>query len=164
MSETTSRATGLAQRRLARDLESPEVQLGVARGWWSIKKRRWPFLYVVVATAPNTYSEGEVMLRIDVGGYPQAPTACPWNPEADAQLAADNRPAGGRAGVAFRADWEGGRALYLPVDRVALEGHPSWPSEHPATAWDPERGIGQLLALVHTILNEAVDAESVDAA
>lgn len=146
-----------SERRLRDDLAASPVQAGVLRGYWRIDRLEWPFLYVTVSASQRTTPERALALRIDVSDYPAAPTASPWDLEADCQLPAERRPTGGRATMAFRADWEEGRALYLPVDRVALVGHPDWPRQYARDTWDAERGIVVMLTLVHEILNEGDD-------
>ncbi|MFN8629187.1 MAG: hypothetical protein U0838_02365 [Chloroflexota bacterium] len=54
--------------------------------------------------------------------------------------------------MAFRTDWESGRALYVPCDRVALAGHPNWRELHPAWARDLARDISLYLRLVSEML------------
>lgn len=56
--------------------------------------------------------------------------------------------------MAFRVDWENGRALYIPCDRVAIAGHPNWRAEHRGWLWNPAEGIIRYVRLVHEILNE----------
>jgi hypothetical protein len=33
------------------------------------------------------------------------------------------------------------RLLYLPCDRMSIEGHDNWRNEHPNRLWQPDRGI-----------------------
>jgi len=69
-------------------------------------------------------------------------------------LAAAARPKGHRVGNAFRTDWEGGVALYIPCDRVAISSHGAWAAQHPAWLWDASKDITLYLRLVHEMLND----------
>jgi hypothetical protein len=159
---TNDPLAALAVRRICADLEAGPVQVGVARGQWQIGEFEYPVLMVRIAASPMTYARGWVDLRVDITSYPdQAPTICPWDVSVIAPLAADNRPNGGRASMVFRSDWESGRALYHPCDRVAIAGHGDWPREHGDDMWDPDAGIAKVLRLLHTILNEADHATAV---
>ena len=62
----------------------------------------------------------------------------------NAVLAADQWPkgAGGRVTSVFRTNWKGGTALYLPCDRVSIQGHDNWRTEMPSKIWRPADGIG----------------------
>jgi hypothetical protein len=165
VAEPTALADRLSARRLDADLAAAAVQVGVSRGWWTIKEVAYPFLVVSLAAASQTHAPGRVALRFDALGYPDIPaTGCPWDPIAGTPLAPDCRPTGGRATLTFRGDWEGGRALYLPCDRIAIIGHPGWVVAHPHDLWSPVEGIAKYLRLVHTILTEADDADQINAA
>ena len=157
--------TELAARLLDADLASTHVELGVHRGWWSIDTVEFPTVVASFAVPVTLYAPGRLTLHVDCTDFPQqAPTAYPIDPVTGAILAPGSRPTHGRCAMTFRSDWEGGRALYLPVDRVALNGHPNWRQEHPHEVWDPARGIVQFLRLVRRDLIEDPDASAVDAA
>jgi hypothetical protein len=164
MSDAEELELRASRRRLERDLKSGRVQAGVLRGDWTFGELAWPFLIVEVSADEASRGRAGLTLKVDVTGYPAAPTACPWDPATNAQLAPEARPTGGRATLAFRTDWEEGRALYLPVDRIALDGHPNWPQVYARDSWNPEEGIYQLLRLVYAILNEEADAAPLAAA
>ena len=70
-------------------------------------------------------------------------------------LAAERWPRGngGRVSAVFNPSWKGGVALYLPCDRVSLEGHGNWVTEMPSKIWRPSAGIYQYLELVHDLLH-----------
>ena len=53
----------------------------------------------------------------------------------------------------FRSDWKGGIALYLPCDRVSIQGHDNWRTEMPSKIWRPTDGIVQYLELVYELLH-----------
>lgn len=136
-------------------LESPSFQSGVDDGRWRLVSFNWPIGVFAVSAAPRDCSPVEYGLRIDLAGYPQqAPTAEPWSLERGERLAVSERPKGERAGHAFRCDWEHGRALYVPWDRVGLASHPDWAALHTAYAWHPERDLVFFLRCVHDLLND----------
>lgn len=129
---------------------------GVQRGKWRIVgELEWPHVVIAVAAANRCGATREFFLRIDAAGYPVLPpTFMPWDPVARGVLHADRRPQGGRAAEVFRSDWEGGKALYAPFDRVALRAHGDWAQRHSPDAWNPQKGLTRALQLVHEYLNE----------
>lgn len=142
------------ERELRAALKAVRFQSGVDGGRWRLVDLDWPVGIFAVSAAVRSNSPSEFGLRIDLSGYPQqAPTTTPWDLEFDAQLSPERRPKGERVGWVFRTDWNGGQALYAPWDRVALSGHPAWPSQHPEDVWLPERGIAFLLGRIHELLN-----------
>ena len=75
--------------------------------------------------------------------------------EKDGILEENMRPKGGRVEHTFRCDWEDGRALYAPFDRVALSGHSDWLEKHPSRAWNGNKDIVSVLGFLHEELNDA---------
>lgn len=97
-----------------------------------------------------------IVLRFELRDYPtRAPTGTPWNRQTGLRLEAQLRPKGERASMAFRSDWEEGRALYTPYDRVALESHPQWAQTYPLHAWHPKRTLVFYLECVYELLNDS---------
>ena len=142
------------ERALRAALESTAFRSGVDGERWRLVSLCWPAGIFAVSAATRPGAPSEYGLRIDLSGYPQqAPTATPWDLGLDSRLAVDARPKGCRVGHVFRADWEEGKALYAPWDRVALAGHPDWPRQHPEDAWHPGRDIAFLLGRIHELLN-----------
>ncbi|SMD24620.1 DUF7665 family protein [Lentzea albidocapillata] len=142
-------------RAVQAHLDSARFQAAVAAGRWRVVDSDWPALVVAVAAAPRPGGPEEIALRMDLTGYPQqAPTAEPWDLEAGARLAERRRPRGEGVEVVFRTNWEHGRALYAPFDRVALTGHPDWPRQYPGDTWTPDRDLTFFLGKVHTMLND----------
>ena len=129
-------------------------QDGVERGRWRLVEINWPHALIAVSAAPRDNGPMEFVLRFQLDGYPAMPTATPWDPETDQQLAGDRRPKGVRVGQAFRPDWQNGSALYVPCDRVSCSGHSDWPTRYPSHCWDPTVGIACYLRLVHDLLND----------
>ncbi|MCY4107698.1 MAG: hypothetical protein OXG11_01560 [Chloroflexi bacterium] len=136
-------------------LDSGAFQSGVDNGRWRLVEFEWPFVVFAISAATRPNSPKEFGLRIDLSGYPrQAPTAEPWSIDRSGRLIASERPKGERANEVFRCDWEQGRALYAPWDRIGLESHSEWASQHPAYAWHPGRDLTFFLRCVHDILND----------
>ena len=141
-------------RGLCAALESTRFQNGVDRGHWKLASFDWPFGVFAVSSARRDGAPDEYALRIDFSSYPrQAPTATPWSRDRNDRLLLNERPKGDRASHVFRTDWEEGRALYAPWDRVALDGHPDWSQEHPAFVWHPSRDAAFFLSCVYELLN-----------
>ena len=143
------------ERVLRQHVASARFQDGVERGRWQIVGDiGWPVVMIAVSAGPRDSAPSEYVLRFDLAGYPEtAPTATPWNPTTGDVLESALRPKGERVGHVFRTDWEGGRALYAPFDRVALNGHSSWKKQHPRRAWDSSKDLGWLLQILHEMLN-----------
>ncbi|MEK6251645.1 MAG: hypothetical protein AABM43_06845 [Actinomycetota bacterium] len=114
----------------------------------------WPFATIAVSAAPREGSPSEFAIRFELSGYPGSATGTPWHLTEGRALSAEERPKGGRAGLAFRPDWSNGLALYIPCDRVAVQGHGDWPTKHPGLLWDPAVGITSYLRVVHEVLHE----------
>jgi hypothetical protein len=139
------------ERVFVSHLELPDFVRGVKAGRWRYLRRAWPYVWIAVSAAPRPDAPDDYVLRFELTNYPvDLPTATPWDETIDAQLAAEKRPTGGRAAMAFRSDWESGSALYLPCDRKAGPGHTNWRSWR----WDSSKDITHYLRLVHEILNE----------
>ena len=145
-----------SERLLEEHLAGGRFRVGVDRGQWRIVgELEWPNILIAVSAAPRERGPAEFVLRFDLTDYPtRAPTATPWDLGANVLLAQAQRPKGERVGRAFRADWEGGRALYTPYDRVALDSHPNWRTQYPRYVWDPAKTIAFYLRNVHELLND----------
>ena len=128
---------------------------GVERGRWRIVDDiEWPVALVAVSAAPRENAPTEYFLRFDLSGYPEtAPTATPWDPNTGDVLQQELRPKGTQVGHVFRADWENGRALYVAFDRVALNSHPNWRTEHPRRVWDSSKDLTWILQKLHEMLS-----------
>jgi len=93
-------------------------------------------------------------MRFHCDNYPNTPpNGTFWDFERDERLSADKWPKGsGRVEASLKPTWKDGMALYLPCDRMSIEGHDNWRAEHPSKIWNPQRGIVQYLEIVHDIL------------
>lgn len=142
------------ERSLREHLASARFRAGIEARHWRLLSLEWPIALISVAAAPRLGSPAAFVLRFDLTGYPQAaPTGGLWDEDAMTYLAATRRPRGERASAIFRSDWEGGRAMYAPWDRVALVGHPAWAQAHPRSVWNARRDLSFLLTQIHDILN-----------
>lgn len=152
------------ERALLADLKNPTFKLGQIERRWRLVSIEWPWVFISV-TAKD---ELEYLLRFNCSAYPSSPpTAGPWDESHNAILHPDKWPKskGGRVGSVFRSDWKGGTALYIPCDRISIEGHDNWKHEMPSKIWRPADGIIQYLELVHELLNcQDYKAQSIAAA
>lgn len=151
------------ERTYVQHLATGRFQQGVDQGRWRVTSGAWPNPVIVVAAAERPGAPDELALRFDLTGYATvAPTAEPWDLELDAALAADLWPAGGRVETAFNPNWGppgGGHAIYIPMDRKALEGHENWRQVHPAAVWDPSRmDIVDYLKVIYELLHSSAYA------
>ena len=140
-----------AEVALRRDLASGRFQSGVADGRWQMAALEWPHLIVEVRAADGSL----YALLFECTDYPRTPvTARPWDAATAMPLAPDLWPSGSnRIPVVFNPNWKGGTCLYLPCDRLALDGHDEWPTTQAALLWDPARGICKYLNIVSELLN-----------
>src|SRR6185503_12276345 len=115
-----------SQESLDQHVNSGRFLAGVARGRWKVVGSQFPFLFVDV-----TARDGRaVTLRFTCIDYPaQPPTAAPWDMATGQPLAQPRWPKGGRVSQVFNPGWKGGTALYIPMDRQSIEGHPNWVTE-----------------------------------
>jgi hypothetical protein len=145
------------QLLLARDLAAPLFRCGEIEGRWRHIRTVWPHALIAVSAAGRGASPREYGFRFECTGYPQRPvTARPWDLTADAPLAARLWPTG-RAILQsiFRPTWKQGECLYLPCDRLSIEGHDQWRNQHPSRLWKPERGIICYVEQLYELLNQS---------
>lgn len=143
-------------RRLVEDdLAAPEFRCGEIEGRWRYVATAWPHVVITVAAAPRPAAPPEYGFRFECTGYRQsAPTAQPWDVSANAALAPNRWPTGRSILPSiFRPQWKDGTCLYLPCDRLSIEGHGNWQHEHPGRMWNPARGIVCYLEQLHDLLN-----------
>ena len=142
------------ERALRADLVGGAFLNGVTRRRWRLVAVEWPHVMVAIAAAERANAPSEHVLRFDCSGYPHnPPTARPWDVNADAPLAPERWP-GGRQRVegAFNPNWRAD-ALYIPCDRLAIEGHDGWRTQHPYAIWSPDKDLTHYLRIVHDLLN-----------
>lgn len=140
---------------LERDLDAPEFRCAELERRWRRVGAAWPHVVIAIGAALRPNAPTEYALRFECTGYRHSPpTAQPWDAQANTPLPFARWPAG-RLIVpsVFRPEWKGGCCLYLPCDRLSIEGHGNWTNEHPARLWNPSRGIVCYLEQVHELLN-----------
>jgi len=138
-------------------LESGPFLSGVDRGRWQLVALTWPHAIIAVSAARRPGAPTSYAFRVECTGYPQAPpTAQPWSVEANTPLPANRWPAGrSRIPLAFNPSWKSGQCLYLPCDRLSIEGHDPWRAQHPSLIWSPDRDITHYLRVIHELLNSS---------
>ncbi len=146
-----------AERVFRDDVEKGPFQSGVERGRWRLLSIEWPYAVMTVSAAERPNSPQAYGLRFELTNYPQAlPTAQPWDVEKNAPLEHARWPFGRlRVPAAFNPGWKGGTCLYLPCDRLSIEGHDGWRNKHPSMIWSPNGDITQYLRIVHDLLNSS---------
>jgi hypothetical protein len=142
---------------LEQDLAAPPFRCGEVEERWRLVAIHWPHVFVAVSAAERSGAPGEFGFRFECSGYRQSPaTAQPWDLEGNAPLPAARWPAGKViVPSVFRPEWKEGLCLYLPCDRLSIEGHPDWVHQYPNRLWQPQRGIICYLEQIYDLLNQA---------
>ena len=145
------------ERAFRAHLEQGPFQSGVERGRWRLIELDWPYAIIGIRAAARPGSPGEYAFRFECTNYPNtAPTAQPWDVQRSAPLARQAWPGGrSRVPLAFNPGWKEGQCLYLPCDRISLEGHDGWKSQHPSLLWSPAGDVTQYLRIVHELLTSS---------
>jgi hypothetical protein len=139
-----------AEELFRQDISGGEFSAGVDRGYWRLLALGWPVAIIAVVAAPRNGAPAAYAFRFDLTGYPEAPTAQLWDVETNAPLPPPRWPGGGgRLAMAFNPAWRTD-AIYLPVDRAALQGHDAWRAK--PEVWDSGRDICQYLNLLRDLL------------
>jgi hypothetical protein len=141
---------------LEQHLNRAEFRLAQLEGRWRFVNLTWPHVTIAVSAAARPNAPAEYGLRLECTGYPVRPvTAQPWDLDKSAPLALSQWP-NGRSIVPsiFRPEWKGGICLYIPCDRLSIEGHVNWAQEHQRRLWDPSRGIVCYLEQIYELLNQ----------
>jgi hypothetical protein len=141
---------------LEADLAAPEFRCGQIEGKWRHVATAWPLVTIAVSAAQRANAPTAYGFRFECSGYRQTPpTAQPWDIEHNKPREPTRWPAGRLLVPAvFRPDWKGGQCLYLPCDRMSIEGHGDWAHKHPNRLWQPQRGIICYLEQIHDLLNQ----------
>ena len=139
---------------LEQDLAASEFRCGEIEGRWRHAATSWPYVLIAVAAPPRPKSPAEFSFRFDCAGYcGSPPTAQPWDIDVNAPLPAGRWPTGPKlVSAVFRPEWKQGSCLYLPCDRMSIEGHDNWRNDHPTRLWQPERGIVCYLEQIYGLL------------
>lgn len=141
---------------LTQDLAAPDFRCGEIEGRWRLIESGFPKAIFAVSAADRPNAPAEYAFRFDIRGYRQTPvTAQPWDAEANCPLPAARWPDGKSIIPSiFRPEWKEGLCLYLPCDRISIEGHEAWLHQHPGRQWDPQRGIICYLEQLYDLLNQ----------
>jgi hypothetical protein len=139
------------------DLAAPGMRCAQIGGRWRHVTTRWPHVIFGVAAPPRPTAPVEYGFCFECSGYRQTPvTAQPWSIDSDAPLPGVLWPRGGPIlSSVFRPEWRQGQCLYLPCDRLSIEGHPNWRNEHPSRLWQPTRGIICYLEQLHDLFHQS---------
>jgi hypothetical protein len=150
-------ATSPDERVFRAHLDAGPFQSGVDRGRWRLLSVAWPHAVIAISAAERPGGPVEYALRFECTNYPQSPpTAQLWDVACDAPLKPALWPGGRtRVPLAFNPGWKGGQCLYLPCDRLSIEGHDGWRSQHPAMIWSPAGDITQYLRIVYELLTSS---------
>lgn len=145
------------QQLLEHDLAAVEFRCGEIEGRWRLIQTAWPHAIIAVAAAERAGAPAEFGFRFECTGYRQTPvTAQPWDVDGSCPLPPQRWPTGRSIlPSVFRPDWKGGSCLYLPCDRISIEGHDQWRHEHPSRLWQPARGIICYLEQLYDLLNQS---------
>ncbi len=148
---------GVDEQVFRAHLEAGSFQSGFDRGRWRLLSISWPHSVIAVQAAERDGGPPEYALRFEGTNYPQSPpTAQPWDADGDVPLPPERWPGGKtRVPLAFNPGWRGGQCLYLPCDRLSIEGHDPWRTQHPSMIWTPASDITLYLRIVHDLLNSS---------
>jgi len=138
-------------------LAASSFRAGELDGCWRVVSVEWPHVVIAVAAPPRDGGPAEFGFRFECLGYPQVPaTAQPWDLRSNGPLAPKDWPSGGAiVSSVFRPEWREGRCPYLPCDRLSIEGHPNWITEHPSRLWNPKRGIVCYLEQIYDLFHQS---------
>jgi hypothetical protein len=141
--------TSLDQQAFEADVQSGAFLNGSLSGRWGLDTIEWPHALIWVKAGDDS----RVLLRSELSNYPRdAPTARPWDATSNAPLAPTQWPRGhARITAAFNPNWNAG-ALYIPCDRIAIQGHEAWRHQHPSMLWNPAAGIHRYVRVVADLL------------
>ncbi len=150
-----------SEQRLRGDLASADFEAGVNAGHWRLLDLTWPALTIAISAGT-----GELVLRIDLDGYPAvAPLGITWDAAANTPLPRGRWPQGPGAEQTYKEGWfpPSPNAVYLACDRAALQVHPDWANTYSDRAWNPTRSVTFYLREIHRDLAAATVPEPEDA-
>lgn len=130
-------------------------QSGEDRQRWRLLKIEWPHVVIAVRAGQREGAPAEYAFRFNCLNYPQSPpTAQPWDAALNQPLSVHQWPTGrSRLPLAFNPGWKEGQCLYLPCDRMSIEGHDGWRTQHPSMIWSSTGDITQYLKVIYELLN-----------
>lgn len=144
------------QALLEQDLTAPPFRCGEIEERWRHVATAWPHAVIAVTAPARPNSPTEYGFRFECSGYRQRPvTAQPWDLERNCPLPPARWPTGPfLVSSVFRPGWKQGACLYLPCDRLSIEGHDAWRSQYPDRIWKPDRGIICYLEQIYDLFNQ----------
>lgn len=136
------------------DLTAPAFRCGEIEGRWRLLETAWPYAVFAVAAPPRPGAHEMFEFRFNCAGYrATAATAQPWDHASNRPLPAAKWPTGPSiVSSVFRPEWKNGQCLYIPCDRLSIEGHDEWRTKYPSRLWEPDRGIICYLEQIHGLL------------
>jgi hypothetical protein len=142
---------------LRQDLAAPDFRCGEIDGRWRHVSTNWPFAIIAVSAPERPRSPLEYGFRFECTGYRQSPvTAQPWDLLNNRPLAPALWPMGPvMVSAVFRPEWKGGNCLYLPCDRMSIEGHDNWRTVYPSRLWQSDRGIICYLEQIYELFHQS---------
>jgi hypothetical protein len=146
-----------AQMLLEQDLAAPAFRCGEIEGRWRHISMVWPYATLAVTAPERTRGPREYAFRFECSGYRVIPvTAQPWDVAGNMPLPTAMWPTGPvMVAAVFRPDWKQGQCLYLPCDRMSIEGHDNWRSVYPNRLWQADRGIICYLEQLYELFHES---------
>ena len=116
----------------------------------------WPYAVIEIKAAPRPGSPDWLALRFLLSGYPQAPSAQPWDIEQPSMLDTGLAGPAEARGSSARSGPNGARTRsYMPMDGLALEAHPEWQQNlYARDAWDSGKDITQYLRAVRELITQ----------
>jgi hypothetical protein len=152
-----STAISLANALFDQDLAAPEYRCGEIEGRWRKIATNWPHVVMAVSAPKRPGAPSEYGFRFECTGYRQIPvTAQPWDIPGNKPLTANQWPAGPvMVSAVFRPDWKNGTCLYLPCDRMSIDGHDNWRALYPNRLWQSERGIICYLEQIYELFHQS---------
>lgn len=138
-------------------VEEGLFQSGVDQQKWQLISIDWPYVLINVSAAAHVGWPSAYSFRFECSNYPDVPvTAQPWDLEQIMPLDPSKWPGGkSRVPKVFRPDWKAGQCLYLPCDRISIEGHADWYSKHAHLIWKPTSDITLYLEAIYELLNSS---------
>ena len=135
--------------------EAGPFENGVDRGRWRLVSINWPHAVLGISAADRADTPVEFAFRFELSNYPaQLPTAQLWDLSTDGPLEFKQWPGGvDRVQYAFNPSFKEGTCLYLPCDRLAIEGHDALRTQHPEMIWTTASDITLYLRIIYDLLH-----------
>lgn len=136
-------------------MEAGPFANGVDRDRWRLVSINWPHAVLAISAADRADAPFEYAFRFELSNYPaQLPTTQPWDLSTNGPLEFTKWPGGiDRVQYAFNPGFKEGTCLYLPCDRLAIEGHDAWRTQHPEMIWTTASDITLYLRIIYDLLH-----------